>query len=305
LYAFIINVDKVKNSLQQLKKRKIKFCNNCYKICNIKVIKLLSGFTPMHPLMKQKGEIMKNAILLLSMLLCAANVCATEYKETWDTSNNYWLYWDEDGELQPGGWYLHDLPMHHSMTGGQSSGPGSLNAGYVYCDLSEAGVWQPGVEDMYWPAYLVDAQNKPAGAAGSLANHIGSVYTNGFGSLNLMSATMHFFIGEYIDQGGTGVWTWFMLKNPITIGLSKWQKSYFFISSDVNDWIEVDGGAGIDLATMLSAPQQIGFGLANAQGDLTGTLGFDTFSVSPIPEPSAMLLSLLGISWLFRQMKRR
>ena len=239
----------------------------------------------------------KLLIAIFICLLAVTSAYSVEYHENWSFSNNSWLYWDEDGELQTGGWYLHDLPMPHSSIGGQGTG----DTGYVYCNLNEAGLWQPGTEDMYWPAYLVDAQNEPFGAAGDITDHYGSVFLNDLGTASLMNGTVHFFMGEYVDLGGgSGLWTWFMLKEAVAVGNNEWVGTSFKISSDVNDWIEFDGGAGIELHDMLSAPQQYGFGIKDATGSPTGNLGFDTFAISAVPEPASMALAFFGLCWLVR-----
>ena len=246
---------------------------------------------------------MRKTLLMISLCLIfvKAGYC-TEYHENWAFTNNSWLYWDENGELQPGGWYLHDLPMPHRSTGGQGSG----DTGYVYCNLNEAGLWQPGTEDMYWPAYLVDAQNQPLGAGGNIADHYCSIFLNDLGSANLMDGTIHFFIGEYVDLGGgNGAWTWFMLKKSVAVGNKQWEGTTFKISSNENDWTKFDGGAGIGFNDIITAPQQYGFGIKDVTAEPSGELGFDTFSISAVPEPASIALGFLGLCWLFRAVRKK
>ncbi len=241
---------------------------------------------------------MKKLLMSLVMLLVTNTAICLEYVENWENGNNEWLYWDKDGVLMPGGWYSYDLPMEHSATGGVS------DSGYVFCDLSKAGIWQPGSEDMYWPAYLLDDQSQLAGPIGSISDHFFSIYLNDLGSANLMDGSIHFFVGEYIDNAGSGTWTWFLLKESVSIGANDWQKSMFKISSNEEDWIKYDGGAGLTLDYLLTGPQQLGFAIKDTKGEVQGELGFDSLTISAVPEPSVVLLSIWGFVWLTRKIRR-
>ncbi len=230
---------------------------------------------------------MKNVLLIMLICIIPSIGLAVEYQENWATDNNYWIFYDGTGDGD-------NIP--HSSTGGQ----GSSDTGYVYCDFSDSPAWIGGY---YWPAQLLDAQNYPSGAGGDLTNHYGGVYTNNLNSADLNGANLNFFVCEW--EQITQDYVVYMLNTPIAIGQGDWLGTTFQITDVEADWTKFDGGLNKSLGNILQSPQQYGFGFLEGTGAPTGVLGLDTFSVSTVPEPSAMMLSFFGLTWFIRKKMRK
>ena len=184
--------------------------------------------------------------------------------------------------------------MPHRSTGGHG------NSGYVYTDLAASPIWE---NTHYFPAQLLDPQTNPPAAGGNISDYWGSVHVNDLASADLKGGLLRFFVAEW--EQITQNWVVYLLRDSITVGRNQWEDSTFFISSDPNDWLKIDGGLQKSLPNILVAPQQYGFGFDDNSIQPTGELGFDTFALSSVPEPSVIFLTLMGIGWFARFTKSR
>jgi hypothetical protein len=91
-------------------------------------------------------------------------------------------------------------------------------------------------------------------------------------------------------------------------GLTGAAASFFFLTNCTSTWEA--GGEPSEIEFMSSDSQFVGITLtANAPGGVAspggaGVGGFPTFQVSQVPEPSAMVLTVIGLGWVMRKQLR-
>lgn len=223
-------------------------------------------------------------LVVISLILISSTGFCLPYNEDWTFNNDYWIYYDGTGD---------GANMPHRNLGGQSGG-------YVYCNFAQSPAWN---SNLYIPAQLLAPQINPPDAGGSLVGFQGSIYLNNLGTGNLHGAVMKFFVAEWEQVSED--WVVYMLNTPLVVGNDQWASTQFKITTAPKDWTKIDGGLNKSLGDILLAPQQYGFGFIGGITAPTGELGFDTFSLAPVPEPSSVLLTLYGIFWFGRFIFRK
>jgi len=250
------------------------------------------------------------------MVICSiASASMASYdQEYWDSvpdGNNDWTYWDEHYDGLSGEPTDHNKPMTYVAGGGVGG------SGYVYGTLADM---EPALfhsVSTYWPAYPGELYpDSPFPYVDlSIAGAAISVYVKGGHAptappVDLAGGELRFFIGYY--DGKDTVTTdddeqaFFCTKDSFDVGNNLWDQTIVTLGGDA-DWdiIEQDEDGVLTQPTDLyDGPQQWGFcihgvPLGNAPGG--GTLGFDSFEVTP--EPGAMAILLIGAMVLRRKRK--
>jgi hypothetical protein len=180
------------------------------------------------------------------------------WTENWNNSANEWVYYTGDS-----------VPMQHHATGGVG------DSGFVSADLSSLLS-----ADGYTPAFVhagVDLEGNP----------IVKLSLRALSQVDLGGGQLYMCIDD-----GEGI---AYFNEPFQIRTDDWVEAEIDVS-DLSKWVLPKGG---NLLHMMRYNIWISFFIIdpdweNATPQPTGVLGFDSFSVSPIPEPATLSLLALG-----------
>jgi len=197
------------------------------------------------------------------------------WTENWDDSANGWWYYTGD-----------PVPMQHHATGGVG------DSGFVSAVMSAlVGPTQ------YTPLFAPLSVNP--GGVDLEGNPIVKLSIKALSPVDLGGGQLYMCIDD-----GEGI---AFFDEPFQIGTGDWVETTIDVS-DLSKWVKWAIPAGGDLQHMLRYNRWISFYIVN-DADInqplpqpTGVLGFDSFSVSPIPEPATLsLLALGGLALLRRR----
>ncbi len=209
------------------------------------------------------------------------------YMETWNEASagaNGWVYWSKSDTEPLVPWL----------------GAGGQDGGYVSIDLSILGAW-PSVASLdYYPAYTFRDATRSIDIAVEPMLKVSLKDESGASApLNLAGGHLYFWMGRNDGVGST----YYSFNTPLDIGDGDWIVNELALTSHSADWGLIYDDQGKTLADLLAEPQQQwGFRIFDGTGDPQGQLGFDNFSIGPVPEPAPlMLLGWTGLALLQRR----